>query len=143
MSLLLTLKDGPFEWNSTSSSWDVPCPLRAVREGAVGIFMEGDGSIDSYTELEEIIFLPGLSKVVNEISYCNGMAPDAAGCAEGGSFVVEDLTSLSDAAIAWAHEYGHTRGLGHRPDKLYAVMQPTISTANWMVDQTECTSLLR
>jgi hypothetical protein len=104
----------------------------------VTVFSDGDGSIDSRAEFDEIVSLPGAAvKVVNQITFC-GKFGSFAGCAPqpGHAFVVASLVP-DVAGRVWAHEYGHTRGLPHRQVRTAVMRQGPIATATG-VNADEC-----
>ena len=70
-STALQTNDGP---------GDVACAVTFTRDGDVTAFTDGDGSIDSSAEFSTVIGLPGWVKVVNQINWCGGLAPNIIGC---------------------------------------------------------------
>jgi hypothetical protein len=128
-SNVLQVKDG---------AEDVSCSVALTREGDVTEFTIGDGSIDSEAEFNAVIGLPGYVKVVNQINWCGGLAPNIIGCAPvpGASLTAVRFTANLEG-ILWAHEYGHTKGLNHRNNQ-DAVMFPSIGDNRRQVNQAEC-----
>jgi hypothetical protein len=131
-SIVLQAKHGPD---------DVACLGQFTRRGQVTVFATGNGSINTQTDFDVIIGLPGHVKVVNQINWCGGkFKPSIIGCAPtpGNSQVVERRTELE--GILWLHEYGHTRGLPHRNNDPNAVMNGTIGPTRLRVNSSECTA---
>jgi hypothetical protein len=105
-----------------SGTLDVQCPItpQVRRQGPVTAFSFGDGSLDTQSEVTQVVSRERGAYVVNEINYCGG-PPDPGnfiiGCATVGSHgaiaVVNRSTAQRDGRL-WLHEYGHTKGLGHR-----------------------------
>jgi hypothetical protein len=122
---------------------DVACLAQYTLAGAIPAFATGDGSIDSQAEFNAVIALPGHVKVVNQINWCGALIPNVIGCSPtpGESEVVTRFTAAQEG-ILWLHEYGHTRGLGHRM-AITAVMNPTIGINRRMVNASECTAFRR
>ena len=120
---------------------DVSCNVEFVRDGDVSVFTTGDGSIDSNTEFNTILGLPGYVAVVNQINWCGALIPNVIGCAPvpGGSMAVVRFTSSMEG-ILWAHEFGHTKGLSHRNDDPNAVMNGVITSTRLRVTSDECTA---
>ncbi|HWM93103.1 MAG TPA: hypothetical protein VN493_20235 [Thermoanaerobaculia bacterium] len=116
---------------------DRPCPVRFIRAEGVTTFSTGDGSIDSFAELDAVEALPGGVKVVNQLNWCGRVSPNFLGCARipSSSFTVVRISVMED--ILWAHEYGHTRGLHHRNDR-NAVMNPFLTPTMRKVTSAEC-----
>ena len=121
---------------------DVACCVEFDRGGPVTTFTTGTGSINSGADFSAVIALPGYVKVVNTINWCGGLIPGIIGCAPipGNSFVVVRVTPILEG-ILWAHEYGHTKGLGHRNDTT-AVMNPFIGLTEVGVNSAECSAFL-
>jgi hypothetical protein len=120
---------------------DVACNAEFVRDGDVSVFTTGDGSIDSSTEFNTILALPGYVAVVNQINWCGALIPYVIGCAPvpGGSMAVVRFTPSLEG-ILWAHEFGHTKGLSHRNDDPNAVMNGVISSTRLRVTSEECSA---
>lgn len=119
---------------------DVPCDVVFLRSGAVTSFSTGDGTVDSQAEYNTAIALAGRVKVVADITWCSGFGAFA-GCAPspGSSqlVVLQGLPHLD--GIIWAHEYGHTQGLGHRsPASDRYVMNSWVAGRSTRVNTTEC-----
>jgi hypothetical protein len=128
-STVLQTNDGP---------GDVACAVNFSRDGNVTAFTQGDGSIDSGTEFNTVIGLPGWVKIVNQINWCGGLVPNVIGCAPvpGNSLAVVRFTANLEGML-WAHEFGHNKGLSHRDDTS-AVMNPFICSTCRGVNSTEC-----
>ncbi len=126
-------------------AWDGPgddtCPTGLTRKGPVTVFSDGDGSVDSEKELDEVIAAPGRIKVVKSINWCNGIAPDIKGCTRlGGKGVVVTRAAIHQEGVIWAHEFGHSKGLPHR-DADGALMDPKLATLHRRVNKGECDAL--
>ena len=124
-------------WRDNGIS-DVACSVRLLRNGNVTVFANGNGVINSQADFNAINGLPGRVKVVNQINWCGGLIPNVIGCAPvpGTSQIVVRFTANQEG-ILWAHEYGHTRGLGHRNDAT-AIMNGTIGVTRTDVNSNEC-----
>lgn len=123
-------------------SGDVQCAVNLRRNGAVGTFTAGDGSIDS--EQEYAALANGVN-VVWRINYCGGtINTGIIGCADvnGDRIAVEDWTDSLDG-ILWAHEFGHNQGIVHRTDSTNAVMYPSIGSSRLFVNSAECDAFWR
>jgi len=120
---------------------DVACPVRLFRQGNVSAFNNGNGMINSNADFNTINGLAGRVKVVNQINWCGGLIPNVIGCAPvpGNSQVVVRFTANQEG-ILWAHEYGHTRNLGHVTGAT-SIMNGTIGTTHTRVTQNECNSM--
>ena len=116
---------------------DVAGNINFSRNGAVGVFNTGSGFINSEADFIVVNGLPGEIKVVNQINWCGGIAPNIIGCTTvpGNSFVVVRLDE-SREGILWLHEYGHNKGLNHRNDP-DAVMNGVIDPTHNKVNRTE------
>ena len=121
-------------------SADVPCNVSFVRDGAVGTFAVGSGSINSSGDYSAVNALPGNVKVVHRINWCGGLIPNILGCAPvpGDSFVVVPF-SADQESVLWVHEFGHTRGLSHRAGA-NLVMNGAIGPMNRRVNEQECSA---
>ncbi|MDN5211635.1 hypothetical protein QQ020_06225 [Fulvivirgaceae bacterium BMA12] len=119
-------------------SGDIACDVNFSRNGDVGVFNTGTGIINSQADFLAVNGLPGEIKVVNQINWCGGIAPNIIGCAPvpGVSLVVVRFDE-SQEGILWLHEYGHNKGLSHRnvPD---AVMNGVIGPTHKKINQNEC-----
>ena len=131
MGSILQTQDGPT---------DVPCNISFVRDGAVGTFTTGTGTINSRDDYLAVNRLPGNVKVVNLINWCGGLIPNIIGCAPvpGDSFVVVRILAEQEG-ILWVHEFGHNQGLDHRPGA-NLVMNDSIGSANRQINRDECTA---
>lgn len=128
MSTVAKTNDGP---------GDVPANVKFVRDGDVTVFNTGTGSINSAQDFADVENLPGHVKVVNQINWCNGLAPNIIGCARvpGNSLTVVRFVGNQEG-ILWLHEYGHNKGLNHRTSST-AVMDPTIAPSRRRLNQGE------
>lgn len=126
-SRILQLKDSPA---------DMPCPVEFRRAGPVVAFTDGDGSIETWAELDQVLSLPAHIKIVEEINFCRGWNPGAIGCTRENSIVVERLRS-DDEALLWLHEIGHSRSLLDRNDPR-AIMNPSPDSNHTDVNCIEC-----
>jgi hypothetical protein len=120
-----------------------------VRQGTVGTFLSGDGSVDSIADFVALAVLAAKVVVVNQINWCDGIKPGIIGCSPtpGSYQVVTRYNPVQPGSAAgslegilWAHEYGHTKGLPHR-NNIFAVMNPYIGSTERQVNTTECTML--
>ena len=128
-------------WRTSDSSDDVECDTAICRGGNVTTFNVGNGIISTEAELNEVFDLPGYIKVVGILDFCEGkFDPTWIGCASGNTFVVERLVGLGNLeSVLWAHEYGHTRGLGHNSCPTgNEVMCRRISSGNRVILGSEC-----
>ncbi len=120
---------------------DVACSIEWSRNDDVEAFDTGDGLIASAAELREMMDQEGNIKVVNALDFCGGVANVRfAACAEtpGEDIVVEDIDDSALAAVVWAHEYGHNKGLRHRNDP-GALMHENATIGNSRINAAECT----
>jgi hypothetical protein len=106
----------------TDSDWgadDNSCNANLYRSGSVGTFTSGDGNIGTASEWEQIAYYTaGFVKVVNTLTWCNGMIGSFSGCtgvAQLNHMVLSE-GGVNNAACGkiWAHEFGHAVGLGHQ-----------------------------
>ena len=107
----------------------------------------GPASIDSRQELEQVFNLPGNYKVVDDVNFCGyALAPMAVGCSGPWSFpsmAVERILAVREGVL-WAHEYGHAKGLPHRPDTdTDALMHPIIEVPHAKISAPECEAFRR
>jgi hypothetical protein len=127
-----------------SGANDVACSVNLRRVNDVAVFTQGDGSIDSQAEFNAMIALRGRVKVVNAINWCGDTIPGIIGCAPApGNSQLVVRTDQDLEGEVWAHEFGHTRGLPHRPttpNNVGAVMFPMALADNTRVNQTECSA---
>jgi hypothetical protein len=123
---------------SNDGAGDVSCLVRLYRNGNVTVFNTGNGIINSQADFNTINGLPGRVKVVNQINWCGGLAPNIIGCSPipGSSEIVVRFTTNQEG-ILWDHEYGHTRGLNHVPGAT-SIMNGTIAPTRTMVSAGEC-----
>ncbi len=119
---------------------DVVCDINFSRNGDVGTFDSGSGIINSQQDFINVNGLPGEIKVVNQINWCGGIAPNIIGCAPvpGNSMVVVRYDE-SQEGILWLHEFGHNKGLSHRNDP-DVVMNGVIGLTHKRINATECTA---
>jgi hypothetical protein len=134
------LGDASTVLQTNDGAGDVACRVRLQRNGDVGTFGTGDGSIDTQAEFNAVNGLPGHVKVVNQINWCGAILPNVIGCAPvpGTSLVVVRFTAGLEG-ILWAHEFGHNKGLNHRADA-NAVMNGTINANRRRITSEECTA---
>jgi hypothetical protein len=120
---------------------DVPAKVRFQREGPVGVFDVGTGDINSEADFDAVLGLPGQVKIVNEINWCGGLAPNIIGCAPvpGDSLVVVRFAADQEG-ILWLHEHGHNKGLSHRNAQA-AVMNPMIGPNHKRLNQAEASAI--
>jgi hypothetical protein len=127
---------------TSNGAGDVACNVTLTRGGNVTAFATGDGSIDSQTEFNAVIGLPGYVKVVNQINWCSGLIPNIIGCSPtpGTSLAVVRFNPTAvQEGILWAHEYGHTKGLPDLATPL-RIMNGVNGAANTRVIADECTA---
>lgn len=131
MTLILQVSD---------SAGDEECRVRFERDGNSATFTATTGVINSQADFNTVINLPGMVKVVNQINWCNALAPNIIGCAPipGNSFAVV-RSGLLQEGVLWAHEFGHNMGLNHRNDP-NAVMNPIILITARGVNAAECSA---
>lgn len=129
MQNIITTNDG---------SGDVACGINFTRNGPVGIFSIGTSIINSEVDFSSVNGLQGEVKVVNQINWCGGIAPNIIGCAPvpGKSMMVVRFDE-SQEGILWLHEYGHNKGLNHRDDP-NAVMNGVIGSSHLRINSEEC-----
>lgn len=109
--------------NATNDEQDVACAVSFERSGSVGAFGSvGDGLDVINTEAELSAVLNDASafiKVVTSIESVCGLPPGsgAFGCARtpGSTMVIRAGDPVNIIGETFAHEFGHTRGLNHRP----------------------------
>ena len=120
---------------TSSASTDFACNVRMRRTGNVTQFSNGDGSIDSRSELNA---LNGGVNIVNDINYCGGLNPNFIGCANSpGDKIAVVPVSASVEGNLWAHEFGHNKGLPHR-EASGAVMRSAVSSTSVQLNSFEC-----
>lgn len=120
------LTDARTQLHNVDHAGDVQCDVPLRRTGPVGVFTTGSGAVNSQGDFDDLQDIGGSVKVVRVITYC-GFPGTFLGCtayptnywasffgANGPSMVVIRSPS-SEEGILWAHEYGHGRGLDHRP----------------------------
>jgi len=131
------LTDATTVAQTTDGPGDVACVVGVSRNGGLTTF-PAPSIINSSAELNDVLALPGNVKVVNQINWCGGFAPNIIGCAPipGTSLAVVRFTANQEG-ILWLHEFGHNKGLNHRNDP-NAVMNPVIAPTRRFVDTTEC-----
>lgn len=106
----------------TDSDWgtdDNSCNANLYRSGSVGTFTSGDGNIGTASEWEQIAYYTaGFVKVVNTLTWCNGVIGSFSGCTGVAQLnhIVLSEGGVNNAACGkiWAHEFGHAVGLGHQ-----------------------------
>lgn len=125
---------------------DVRCNVFFDSAAPVTVFTQGNGIINTSSDFTRVINQPGDVKVVNLINWCDSQARFGIflGCARGDSFAVVRTSPTLLEGVLWAHEFGHTQGLRHRPETSNtALMSPRISTGNRRVNANECASFLQ
>lgn len=131
------LGDASTVWRTSDGTADVACDTAICRDRAVATFDAGNGIVDTRETLNEVFDQPGFVKVVDVLDFCGGANPTIVGCARGGEFVVERIFPAIEG-ILWAHEYGHTRGLGHRCPTNTEIMCPSLNALRRTIDRSEC-----
>ncbi|MCS6288213.1 MAG: matrixin family metalloprotease [Nitrospira sp.] len=124
---------------ATQVAHDTACDIGLIRDGGITIFVSPN-IVNSPEDLDNLMHQPGHVKVLNQINWCGGVAPNILGCAPipGDSYVVVRYQPTLEG-ILWLHEYGHNKGLQHR-DNPDAVMNPTISPTRTNLTTQECTN---
>ena len=120
---------------------DVACPMSFRRSGSISTFSVGDGVIDDQAELNQVLQLPGLVKVVERIKWCGTSGTNLVGCAGPKGIAVTRVAALE--GMLWAHEYGHNQGLwltAHRPSSLWLGYYAVVPIAR-RVSQSECDAM--
>jgi hypothetical protein len=119
---------------------DVACNVEFVREGEVRVLTVGTGTINTPQDFLAVDSAPGNVKVVNQINWCGGFAPNIIGCTQlfRDSTIVVRYGEESEE-ILWLHEFGHAQGLEHR-DGSSAVMNATFGPQHRRVNSSECES---
>jgi len=129
---------------------DVPCNVSFTQKGNVGIFT-GPNVISNQQQFNAVANLgaPYHIKVVSTIDWCGAYMPSAVACSPvgiaGTSIVVEEDFFLGDvrlAGVILAHEYGHNRGLSHRPGALTNLMNPGVGPTSRCVNAAEAQHFL-
>ena len=121
---------------------DVTCPVRYTRNGGVTTFNNGDGTIDTQAEFNDVINNVGAEvKVMSGINWCATVGAGIIGCAPrpGGSLTVVRIQANQEG-ILWLHERSHNNGNPHRNDTS-AVMNPFIANTALGLNQTECNAV--
>ena len=131
------LADATLALRVIDGTGDVEANVLLVRDGDVTTFLQGNGAINSATDFSNINGLPGNVKVVNQINWCGGLAPNVIGCAPvpGNSFVVVRYISFQEGVL-WAHEFGHNKGRPHR-DVPHMVMRQFIGPTHRRINDPE------
>lgn len=130
---------------------DVACCVEIRSAGSQGAFGKVDDGLDVINTQQELIEVLdhscGRLKIVNQINYCGGVAPNILGCAytAGNGIAVVRMDSLDREAILWLHELGHNTGIGHNSISQRYVMYAALSTSitdNVGVTQEECDQVI-
>ena len=119
---------------------DVSCNVTLKRTGSITTF-GAPSFINSPADLDAVLALPGQVKVVQQINWCGGFAPNIIGCAPVPGTSLVAVRPPADEGILWLHEYGHNKGLNHRDDPT-AVMNPTLTQSRTMISTEECTKYM-
>jgi Repeat of unknown function (DUF346) len=134
------LADASSVLQTNDGNGDVACNVNIVRSGGIGVFNNGDGSLDTQAELSEIFGLGGNVKVVGDVNWCaNRFNSSFIGCGQtpGTSFITERFTASLEG-ILWGHEFGHNQGLPHRDESNNNVMFFSIGANRRNINQGEC-----
>lgn len=121
---------------------DVSCPIRYTRNGAVAVFNNGTGNLNTQAQFNDVINNVGAEvKVVSQINWCATVGAGIIGCAPtpGGSLTVVRI-GANQEGILWLHERSHNNGNGHRNDTS-AVMNPFIANTALGFNQAECNAV--
>ncbi len=121
-----------------SGASDVSCDTRLYRSGRVNIEpSNGMWNISSGSEMNRACGLPGFAVVTSRITYCSGFGSNIVGCARPGCMVmVPGVAAGAATSQLWAHEFGHTRALGHR-DGTGNIMNSSINNGG-RLNNAEC-----
>ena len=138
---------------------DHACDVKFVLDGEIGTFSSPDtGGLDLNVvrvkaDIDELFARRDWDvKVVTAIGVCpsddnpSGLPPKGmtgfAGCTDGFTVVVT-TRDTERAAILWAHELGHVKGLAHRVDSPGWIMNNKLYEANTQLSARECEYLGR
>lgn len=126
--------------SSEDGTGDVRTDLNIKREGGVLTF-DSPAAINSATDFTAANALKARVVVVSEINYCGGPGANIIGCSgvPANTFVVVRMDDIDLEGILWMHEYGHSKGLSHRPGE-QAVMDPLIGHDRRRVNPSESTA---
>jgi hypothetical protein len=138
-SELLQIKDGPL---------DIACNISLVRDGEITSFAtNAPAVIENAADRDAIHAEKSFIKVVRQIKFCREGKPklegneNYGGCAWNPGRTPSIIISypLEFDEVVWAHEFGHTTGLDHRPgpDNL---MDPDYALARRQISRCECNS---
>jgi hypothetical protein len=125
---------------SKDSANDVACLVTFRRPVAIAR-VNGPITINSQAQQDQVFALPGLVKVVDDINFCGVLRPNLVGCGITTPSIMVVRMIANQEGFLWAHEYGHTKGLGHRTDTSAAVMFATVGGRE--VNATECAAFQR
>lgn len=139
---------------TANSSGDTACRASFVRQ-SLESFSIGNGVVNSQADFNSLFTRAvqssgdpsfGLTRqvrVIFTINWCGALAPNIIGCADtpGVRMVVVRYSSGLEG-ILWAHELGHTKGLGHR-DQARAIMHSIIGSDHLDVTGGECDAYRR
>ncbi|MFK7977108.1 MAG: hypothetical protein AB8C02_13320 [Halioglobus sp.] len=141
-SAVVNTADSPTDYACITSPNDDYVPAFYIIDGNVGTH-NGPSVVNSQADLTAVLNEPGYAKVVSAINWCGDFGPNIIGCAPipGDSFAVVRPASAIEG-ILWAHEFGHTVGLSHRPDST-AVMKDTINANNRDITLAECAQYIQ
>lgn len=136
-----------------ASSYLSQCSVSLAQNGGIVVASGAPSTINSQADMDQacgVALKSGRTLsvarkyvVVNAINWCSG-SPNAGttfiGCSPtpGTCIVVRRWGSLEGQVLA--HEFGHTKGLGHRGDS-DAVMAPSIGPGHTKFNAAECTAL--
>lgn len=120
-----------------SGTGDVACDVTVQRTGPLRIEpSNGLFQISSSGEMDNACGLPGFAVVTSQINWCGGIGSSIVGCARPGCLVVVPFGTGPGGNQLWAHEFGHTRALGHRNGTL-TIMNDTINNGD-RLNSDEC-----
>jgi hypothetical protein len=129
---------------TADSSGDIACCVRFERDGALGIFSNTDGIVDTWEEMLDLLYIsPAYNvKIVPALDFCGGYNTTVVGCAatsRSATLIVESLTDLTQNGILWAHEFGHNQGLSHPAgDQVTRIMNYRIRSQATQMIASEC-----
>jgi hypothetical protein len=116
------------------------CNVQLTRSGDVHISSDGINNVDSALIMGTICRAYGYVHQIPSITFCGG-TQDVGGCAPiGYACVIVAAGSQSNQNAVWAHEYGHTKSLEHRPDA-GALMNPNPTSGHFALNPSECAAL--
>ncbi|MGN6107588.1 MAG: hypothetical protein ACTHU0_20935 [Kofleriaceae bacterium] len=118
--------------NNVDGPGDVSCNVNALWQSRTGrnvhAYSAGPYQINSQSDFAAVNSLPEFVKVVSVIRWCRRIESTESCSAPQKNDSMIVTRNDYDEGVTWAHEYGHTRGLGHRDDDPLALMNPNYPT---------------